>query len=183
MTDEKKSDLAPSGNDSIHRAPSVDERTLADHTQVNEESAPHPNNNEKTGLKLSKLNTPEEASAEGRLALRLPSSRGPEIGEARADGKIILQERDVYDELGYSFSTAKKWWILFVVFLIQMSMNFNSSVIANALPGVQEEFGVGPYAARNLQGLFLICMWNTGSPSSDFADTVCSHVCRLCFWM
>lgn len=182
MADDKKSDLAPSGNDHLRRAPSVDERTLADHTQADEASASHPSNSEKTGLKPSKLNTPEEASVEGRLALRLPSSRGPEIREARADGKIILQERDVYDELGYSFSTAKKWWILFVVFLIQMSMNFNSSVVANALPGVQEEFGVGSYAARNLQGLFLICTWDK-QMVSDFADTECSRVCRLCFWL
>lgn len=156
--DEKKSEAlaAASGKDITRRAPSTDERTLAEDATGSDEQLPD-SNNEKPGTKPRKLNTPEEADAEGRLALRLPHSRGPEIGEARADGKIILHERDVYDELGYSFSTAKKWWILFVVFLIQMSMNFNSSVIANALPGVQEEFGVGPYAARNLQGLFLIC--------------------------
>lgn len=159
MADEKKAETTAfknGGGDEARRAPSTDERTLAEEDSpesisVTERDAP------KEGNKPKKLSTPEEASAEGRLALRTANSRGAEIGEARADGKIILHERDVYDELGYSFSTAKKWWILFVVFLIQMSMNFNSSVIANALPGVEEEFGVGPYAARNLQGLFLIC--------------------------
>lgn len=166
MAEENKSGAlaATGGKDQVKRALSTDERTLADSDENEQVQQPADNLSEKAGTRPKKLNTQQEAEAEGRLALRLPSSRGAEIGEARADGKIILHERDVYDQLGFSFSTAKKWWILFVVFLIQMSMNFNSSVISNALPGVEEEFNVGPYAARNLQGLFLICE--------------CSYTCR-----
>lgn len=46
----------------------------------------------------------------------------------RTDGKIELKEKEAWDKLGYSFPTWKKWLILTVIFTVQMSMNFNTSV-------------------------------------------------------
>ena len=50
-----------------------------------------------------------------------------ESKHSRPDGKIELTEHDGYDKLGFSFPTWKKWAILTVIFLVQMSMNFNTS--------------------------------------------------------
>ena len=41
----------------------------------------------------------------------------------RADGKRVLDEADCYDELCFGFSSAKKWYILTVIFMVQISMN------------------------------------------------------------
>lgn len=70
------------------------------------------------------------------------------IEKIAEDGKVELTEDDCYDDLGFSFSKAKKWYILTVVFWVQVSMNFNTSLYANAVPGIAEEFGVSEQGAR-----------------------------------
>lgn len=80
-------------------------------------------------------------------------------GEKRQDEepeKIELTEEDCYDELGFGFSQTKKWSILTVIFLVQVSMNFNSSLYDNGLGGISEEFGVSEQAARVGAAVFLI---------------------------
>ncbi|KAF2822830.1 MFS multidrug transporter-like protein [Ophiobolus disseminans] len=67
-----------------------------------------------------------------------------------------ITEEDCYQELGFSFPTWKKWMILSVVFLVQVSMNFNTSLYSNAVPGIHKEFGVSAQAARLGAALFLI---------------------------
>ena len=67
-----------------------------------------------------------------------------------------LTEEDCYDELGFSFPAWKKWTILSVVFLVQVSMNFNTSLYSNAVPGISEEFHVSQQAARVGAAIFLI---------------------------
>ena len=52
---------------------------------------------------------------------------------SREDGKIELKEEDNYDHLGFSFPTWKKWLILTVIFWVQISMNFNTSIYSNAV--------------------------------------------------
>ena len=47
------------------------------------------------------------------------------------DGKIELTEEDCYDELGFSFPKWKKWTILSIIFMVQVSMNFNTSLYSN----------------------------------------------------
>lgn len=70
--------------------------------------------------------------------------------------KVELTEDDCYDELAYSYPTWKKWWILTVIFIVQVSMNFNTSLYSNALGGISEEFGVSMQAARVGAAIFLI---------------------------
>lgn len=72
------------------------------------------------------------------------------------DDKIELTEEDCYDELGYSFPKWKKWMILSIVFLVQVSMNFNTSLYSNALGGISKHFHVSEQAARLGAALFLI---------------------------
>ncbi|KAI1338588.1 major facilitator superfamily transporter [Xylariaceae sp. FL0016] len=72
-------------------------------------------------------------------------------------GKTALTEDDCYEDLGFAWSTRKKWSILVVVFLVQMSMNFNSSVITGAIPLISEKYDVSEQVARVAQMIMLIC--------------------------
>lgn len=49
-------------------------------------------------------------------------------GVLHKDGRREIREKDCYDKLGFSFPWYKKWIILTVIFWVQMSMNFNTSV-------------------------------------------------------
>lgn len=84
----------------------------------------------------------------------------PEISEGgareRPDGKIQITEADCYDKLGFSYPTWKKWAILSVIFTVQCSMNFNTSVYANAITPLSEHFKISEQAARVGQMIFLI---------------------------
>lgn len=79
-----------------------------------------------------------------------------EIEKTGTYDKIELTEEECYDELGYEFPSWKKWWILSVIFIVQVSLNFNTSLYSNALGGISEEFGVSMQAARCGAAIFLI---------------------------
>jgi hypothetical protein len=70
--------------------------------------------------------------------------------------KYEITEDDCYDELGYSFPSWKKWYILTIIFIVQVSMNFNTSLYSNALGGISEQFHVSEQAARVGAAIFLI---------------------------
>jgi MFS family permease len=70
--------------------------------------------------------------------------------------RYIICEDDCYDELGFCFPKWKKWMILSVVFIVQVSMNFNTSLYSNAIPGIAGEFRVSDQAARLGAAIFLV---------------------------
>ena len=72
------------------------------------------------------------------------------------DGRIEITEADCYDELGFSFPTWKKWLILSIIFAVQVSMNFNTSLYSNAVKGISKKFGVSQQAARAGAMIFLV---------------------------
>ncbi|KAK1780231.1 major facilitator superfamily domain-containing protein [Copromyces sp. CBS 386.78] len=72
------------------------------------------------------------------------------------DFRIELKKKDAYYELPYSYSTSRKWMILTVIFLVQTSMNFNTSLYSNGLAGISEEFGISLQTARWGAAIFLI---------------------------
>ncbi|OQD62039.1 hypothetical protein PENPOL_c014G02611 [Penicillium polonicum] len=72
------------------------------------------------------------------------------------DGIIELTEDMCYDQLGYSFSEKKKWTIITTIFLVQTSMNFNTSLYSNAAEGISKEFNVSMQAARCGAMIFLV---------------------------
>lgn len=90
-------------------------------------------------------------------ATRTPSDTDSAGHPKEKDGRIELTENDAYDKLGFSWSDAKKWRILTVIFIVQCSMNFNASVYANAVGQLSEQFHMSEQAARVGQGVFLIC--------------------------
>ncbi|KAK1759207.1 major facilitator superfamily domain-containing protein [Echria macrotheca] len=81
---------------------------------------------------------------------------GPQHVKERPDGKIELRQEDAWDELGYSFPVSKKWTILTIIFLVQMSMNFNTTLYSNGIDGISHEFGVSKQAARVGAAIFLV---------------------------
>lgn len=79
-----------------------------------------------------------------------------ENGRIIKDSKIELQDSDAWDKLGYSFPTWRKWQILMVVFLIQISINMNASMYANGVSGISEKYGLSKQVARIPQCTFLV---------------------------
>jgi MFS family permease len=84
-----------------------------------------------------------------------PSGDAP-VTKVKSPEMIEITEEDCWDQLGYSFPTWKKWTILSVIFLVQVSMNFNTSLYSNAIGGISEEFGVSEQGARVGAMIFLV---------------------------
>ncbi|ROV90003.1 hypothetical protein VPNG_10002 [Cytospora leucostoma] len=82
-------------------------------------------------------------------------------GVAHRVNKPELKEEDAYEYLGYSYPTWKKWFILSVMFIIQISINLNASLYANAVDAISEKFNVSQQAARVPQLTFL-CAYAVG---------------------
>ena len=119
------------------------------------------------------------APAEARLE-NAPVAHHAAFAEKReldTTEKRELTEEDCYDELGYAFSTWKKWTILTVIFLVQTSMNFNTSLYSNGLVGISEKFGVSEQGARCGAMIFLVlyafgCKSLVRTPHQRDANTV-----------
>ena len=72
------------------------------------------------------------------------------------DDKIVITAEQCEGQLGYGFSTTKKWMIVMVIFIIQISMNINTSLYSNAVSGITERFNVSAQAARVGSAAFLV---------------------------
>ncbi|PNP42378.1 hypothetical protein THARTR1_11169 [Trichoderma harzianum] len=86
----------------------------------------------------------------------LPSDNNNKLEKLGTYDKYEITEDDCYEELGYCFPKWKKWYILTVIFWVQVSMNFNTSLYSNAIPGIAEEFHVSEQAARCGAMIFLV---------------------------
>ncbi|RMJ22871.1 multidrug transporter [Aspergillus sp. HF37] len=75
---------------------------------------------------------------------------------AGPNGKRVLTEVECYEELGFCFPSWKKWTIISVIFLVQVSMNFNTSLYSNGIGGIAKEFGVSETAARCGAMIYLV---------------------------
>ncbi|CAD0109990.1 unnamed protein product [Aureobasidium uvarum] len=100
-------------------------------------------------------------SSEPSIERRVDNSEVPTRKKETGNGfdgtdKIILTEDDCYEELGFCFPTWKKWMILSVIFIVQVSMNFNTSLYSNAITGMTEEFNISAQAARCGAMIFLV---------------------------
>lgn len=85
-----------------------------------------------------------------------PKPTMDQVEHSGAGDKIVLTEESCYEELGFCFPTWKKWMVISVIFLVQVSMNFNTSLYSNGLTGISEEFGVSMQAARCGAMIFLV---------------------------
>ncbi|KAL9046461.1 MAG: hypothetical protein Q9214_000707 [Letrouitia sp. 1 TL-2023] len=87
------------------------------------------------------------------------SPKADQTTEKRTEDGELKQEISMEEcegELGYSFSSLKKWTILSIIFAVQVSMNFNTSLYSNGLKGIEEEFKVSAQAARCGAMIFLV---------------------------
>ena len=88
---------------------------------------------------------------------RSPENAPGEKGSAvRSDGRIECKEEDNYEHTGFSFPRWKKWGILTVIFAVQVSMNFNTSVYPNVVDPLTVAFRISGQAARTGQMIFLV---------------------------
>jgi len=76
--------------------------------------------------------------------------------KVRADGKRELTEEDAYEILAYNWPTWKKWMYLSSVAVIQIAMNYNTSVYPNLIGPLTEEFGITEQKARTGQMIYLL---------------------------
>lgn len=77
-------------------------------------------------------------------------------GDEKGGGKAELHEHDCYDKLGFSFPWWKKWGIISVIFIVQVSMNFNAGFYASGITLFSSQFGISEQAARVGQMGFLV---------------------------
>jgi hypothetical protein len=103
-----------------------------------------------SGSSQTAINPTNEPTTSSRLISEDQAS------EITIDTRKVLTEEDCYEELGFNFSTRRKWVILTITFCVQVSMNFNTSLYSNALGGISAEFGVSLQAARVGAAIFLI---------------------------
>lgn len=86
----------------------------------------------------------------------VPNANNGTSHELKGAEKRELQQEDCPDKLGFALPKWRKWWILTVIFLVQTSMNFNTSLYSNGLSGISEKFNVSEQAARVGAAIFLV---------------------------
>ncbi|KAI1395514.1 MFS general substrate transporter [Hypoxylon fuscum] len=62
--------------------------------------------------------------------------------------RVAIRPSDCEGRLGQEWSMTKKWRYLAVIFLVQVSMNLNTTLYSNGIGGISYEYGVSPYAVR-----------------------------------
>jgi MFS family permease len=111
---------------------------------------------DEAGLQKEKNEQDRGGDAHAEHASDSDANSHSDSPKLRTGGKPELTEDDCYDKLGFCFPFWKKWSILSVIFVVQMSMNFNTGVYANAVTGMTEEFHISEQAARVGQCVFLV---------------------------
>ena len=106
--------------------------------------------------KLKRAPSPGNSSDTAPRSDNPPNHDKAESATTREDGKIEIKEEDNWDKLGYSFSPFKKWTILTVIFWVQISMNFNTSIYSNAVEPLTKAFKISGQAARVGQMIYLV---------------------------
>lgn len=109
-----------------------------------------------TGSKSSSTITPSRQPANTHAGHDSQSDNDSETRDFTGNDRRELTENDCYDKQGFRFPWYKKWAILSVVFTVQMSMTFNSSVYPNAVILLSEHFHISEQAARVGQRIFLV---------------------------
>lgn len=75
------------------------------------------------------------------------------------EGQVELTRELAYDKTAFGFPSWKKWMILSVIAMVQISMNFNTSIYPNATSMIPDDprfEGVSEQAARASQMIYLV---------------------------
>lgn len=114
----------------------------------------HPES-EPTTVNGSRLSSLPRSSVDEKKG-QLQEYNGANGANGSNEGKRELTEEDCEDQLAFAYPTWYKWYILSVIFLVQVSMNFNTSLYSNGIGGISKKFGVSEQAARAGAAIFLI---------------------------
>ena len=108
--------------------------------------------------KASTVHPEDEAHRNAQHPIQTPPEKAEHDSSPEPENfdKIEITEAACEKDLGFAFPEWKKWTILTVIFLVQLSMNFNTSLYSNGLDGISEEFGVSAQAARCGAMIFLV---------------------------
>ncbi|KAF2805269.1 MFS general substrate transporter [Mytilinidion resinicola] len=68
----------------------------------------------------------------------------------------VLREEDCYQCLAYAYPKSKKWIILTIMGMVQISMNYNAAVFSNAVQPIAKDFNVSEDYVRKGQMIFLL---------------------------
>ncbi|KAI0419605.1 major facilitator superfamily domain-containing protein [Xylaria grammica] len=104
---------------------------------------------------ISSEKVPVIPSDENLIAIATPPGH-EEQRAAATEPKDVITEDTNPEVLALEFSTWKKWMILSVVFLVQTSMNFNTSLYANGQAGMAKAFNVSHQNTVTGAAIFLI---------------------------
>ncbi|ESZ94831.1 MFS multidrug transporter [Sclerotinia borealis F-4128] len=141
------------------RKPDSGTRIVRDSESSSKASKADENSGQDSGPAIHLENIEANHPPRTNRATRSPSDNSNNNMKTDGEGsdKIELTEEDCWDQLGYSFTTYKKWLILSVIFMVQVSMNLNTSLYSNGIDGIVEEFGVSAQGARAGAMIFLVC--------------------------
>ncbi|OTA98123.1 hypothetical protein M426DRAFT_17734 [Hypoxylon sp. CI-4A] len=62
--------------------------------------------------------------------------------------RVLIKASECGKNMPYNWSTLKKWGVLCIIDLVQLSMNMNTTVYSSGIGGISQEFGVTPYDVR-----------------------------------
>ena len=96
-------------------------------------------------------NEKQAAAIEDGPLPRLFHKKRNELVEGR-----LITEADCPEKFAHNFSPSKKIWILFVVSVLQISMNLNASIMGSAYGNLAERFSLSEIQLRLCTALFLI---------------------------
>ncbi|KAI1501381.1 major facilitator superfamily domain-containing protein [Biscogniauxia marginata] len=86
------------------------------------------------------INTNGGAHPSGRV--RIADSVGPALQLSKEHFRVPLKASECSSELGFAWPLWRKWLILIIVFLVQVSMNLNTTLYSNAVRGIAADYGV-----------------------------------------
>ncbi|KAI1099499.1 MFS general substrate transporter [Jackrogersella minutella] len=79
---------------------------------------------------------------------RHASDRQQDHQPPEEENRILIRPSDCGDQLGFKWPVQKKWYCLWVIFFVQVSMNLNTTLYSNGIAGISREFETTPYSVR-----------------------------------
>lgn len=113
-------------------------------------TTPSPDSNSVPNLEAVEENQPKEED--------MNTSNGTSSQQSPQQPKRILKsnDTDVRQLLAFSLPSRTKWGYLVIIFLVQVSMNFNTTLYSNGISGMSQEFRISEDTARWGAAAFLI---------------------------
>ncbi|RYO75391.1 hypothetical protein DL766_005619 [Monosporascus sp. MC13-8B] len=111
------------------------------------------NNIATSGQDDNKHNEHRDETAFDTVAL---GAQHPSFTEDGLRYQLKATDPGVMEQLGFGFPFKKKWRILCIIFLIQVSMNLNTTLYSSGIAGMSEEFHISTQTATWGAAVFLL---------------------------